>query len=212
VEDRVRSVIETALAALSERRPVFHSEADFQHALAWIIREQNPSWSIRLEVPKHTSSIVYIDILILADEPIALELKYHKGNLKTQIDGEDFDLRGTAPRDVARYGFLKDIERLESFVRNPAITSGFALLLTNDPLMWLGGENSGSIDEQFALWAGRNLHGHLKWADHASPGSVAGRADGVQIGGTYSCTWNRYAVVPNAKHGEFRYLLVEATG
>jgi len=207
----MRAIIERGLSALGKVRRVFHSEADFQHALAWTIREQNPDYPIRLEVPLRSSANSHLDILILSEKATALELKYHKGALKTSVDDEKFDLRGTAPRDVARYGFLKDIERLERFVRDFSISSGFALMLTNDPRLWSDPEIGKRIDREFDLSEARALNGHLNWAAHASPGSRVGGSEGIQLSRNYRCTWRPYSIVPNAKHGEFRYLLIQIT-
>ena len=41
--------ITDVLDELSKNRPVFHSEADFQHALGWKIHEKYPDFNIRLE-------------------------------------------------------------------------------------------------------------------------------------------------------------------
>ena len=51
------SVVEIGeiLSALAEQRPVFHSEADFQHAFAWEIHQQLPMASVRLELPVQVS-------------------------------------------------------------------------------------------------------------------------------------------------------------
>ena len=157
---------------------MFHSEADFQHAVAWKIREQNPNFSVRLEVPLRGVSNSHLDVLITSPEPTAIELKYHKGALKTSIGSEDFILTGTAPRDVARYGFLKDIERLERFVRDFSLSSGFALILTNDQHLWSDPEIGKCIDREFDLSETRTLTGHLNWAEHASPGSRIGGEEG----------------------------------
>jgi hypothetical protein len=43
------SEVHVALAALALERPVFHSEADFQHSLAWQLHVADPSVQIRLE-------------------------------------------------------------------------------------------------------------------------------------------------------------------
>lgn len=43
--------IEQVLKELAKKRPVFHSEADFQHALAWEIQITYPDANIRLEKP-----------------------------------------------------------------------------------------------------------------------------------------------------------------
>jgi hypothetical protein len=41
--------IHAAMANLAAPRPLFHSAADFQHALAWRLQQQHPRISIRLE-------------------------------------------------------------------------------------------------------------------------------------------------------------------
>ena len=41
--------IRATLAKLAKKRPVFHSEADFQHALAWELQLDDPTAGIRLE-------------------------------------------------------------------------------------------------------------------------------------------------------------------
>lgn len=37
------------MSQLAGTRPIFHSEADFQHALAWEIQNQHPQAAVRLE-------------------------------------------------------------------------------------------------------------------------------------------------------------------
>ena len=41
--------LDAAIMRLAARRPVFHSEADFQFALAWQIHTDHPAAHIRLE-------------------------------------------------------------------------------------------------------------------------------------------------------------------
>jgi hypothetical protein len=43
--------IDSVLTMLARQRRIFHSEKDFQHALAWEIRQQFPAGSVRLERP-----------------------------------------------------------------------------------------------------------------------------------------------------------------
>jgi hypothetical protein len=43
--------IKDIMGRLALERQLFHSEADFQHALAWKIHELRPLAKIRLEVP-----------------------------------------------------------------------------------------------------------------------------------------------------------------
>ncbi len=49
--------IEALLATLAGSRKVFHSEADFQHALAWQIHEAMPDSQVRLEVATDSRSL-----------------------------------------------------------------------------------------------------------------------------------------------------------
>ena len=205
----MKAAIERALSVLSRTRPAFHSEADLQHALAWTIREQNPDCSLRLEVPLRGSANAHLDLLIMFERSTALELKYHKGAFKFLVAGEEYNLTGTAPRDVARYGFLKDIQRLERFVLEYSISSGFALMSSNDSRLWSDPKIGQRIDREFDLSEGHIIKGHLNWAAHASAGSRIDGSKGIRLSGTYRCTWHPYSIVPNAKHGEFKYLLVQ---
>jgi hypothetical protein len=43
--------VSAVLTALAKQRPIFHSEADFQHAIAWEIHKHLPRASVRLERP-----------------------------------------------------------------------------------------------------------------------------------------------------------------
>jgi hypothetical protein len=63
--------------ALRKSRGVFHSEADFQHALAWAIHVSDPSVHIRLETRPEPG--MRLDLLVSRPElgeHLALELKY----------------------------------------------------------------------------------------------------------------------------------------
>ena len=78
--------IDDLMAKLSEKRRVFHSEADFQHAFAWQIREATPEYEIRLEfnpVPEERRKI-YLDIWIPV-EKVAIELKFVTRHLDTTV-------------------------------------------------------------------------------------------------------------------------------
>ena len=56
------------MQALAQRRAIFHSEADFQHAFAWEIRRLLPESDIRLELPvRTTSGAIHLDLLVRID-------------------------------------------------------------------------------------------------------------------------------------------------
>ena len=83
------------LAELAAYRPVFYSEADFQHALAWAVHKSQPDASIRLEKRiAGQEAPVYLDLLIRsAQGEFALELKYKTRAFSITHQDENFDLR-----------------------------------------------------------------------------------------------------------------------
>lgn len=61
------------LSALAEQRQIFHSERDFQHALAWQIQLTYPQAHIRLE-PRPRRGI-HLDLLVrIGERSAAFEL------------------------------------------------------------------------------------------------------------------------------------------
>jgi hypothetical protein len=153
--------IPAVLAALAEQRPVFHSEADFQHALAWEVHRQLPHAFVRLERPVKLSTEgkpLHVDIWVeRKGEILAIELKYKTKKLRTSERGEEFDLHDHSAEDTGRYDFIKDVWRVESIVANYASATGYAILLTNDPLYWTRSYNTGMGDEEFRIHQGRVL-------------------------------------------------------
>src|SRR5260370_37035911 len=113
---------------LQKHRPVFPSEADFQHALAWEIHCHHPSARIRLEINKGSAGQrEYIDIWATEDGTnYAIELKYKTRKLDAVHDGEEFHLANQGAQDIGRYDFVKDVGRLERFVESHANTVGYA--------------------------------------------------------------------------------------
>ena len=97
---------------LAEQRPIFHSEADFQHALAWAIHEARPDATVRLEIPRDIDGRrAHVDIWVVDGEGLAIELKYLTTALDTVVAGERFQLRNQAAQDLGRYDILKDLAR-----------------------------------------------------------------------------------------------------
>src|SRR2546422_1306182 len=106
------------LAGLAAQRPVFHSEADFQHALAWKLHQHDPAANVRLE--KRISSFakrIHLDLLFqsLSCE-LAIELKYKTRAAKFDHVDEHYDLLNQSAQDIGRHDFIKDIARLEDDV------------------------------------------------------------------------------------------------
>lgn len=185
------SDIEAAMAALAKRRPVFHSEADFQHELAWTIRERHPDAGIRLEYPLPLDGPRGAIDIWLTDGPTAIELKYWK--------------KGGAP-DLARYDFWKDIDRLESLIADRWIDTGYVVAVANDQSIWNKGK-TGTADESFRLHEGREVEGTLAWGARAGPGTRKGREQPHELRGRYRLNWRDYSTpMPN---DALRYLIID---
>jgi hypothetical protein len=126
------------LGMLRGSRPVFHSEADFQHALAWAIHLYDPSVRIRLETRPEPG--MRLDLLVSrpdSGEHWALELKYLTAAWAGEVDGEHFELLSQGAQDIRAYDVVKDIQRVERFAARQPGLGGAVLVLTNDPGYWL---------------------------------------------------------------------------
>jgi hypothetical protein len=207
--------INDLLAQLSKLRPIFHSEADFQHALAWLLHEKFPDASIRLELPfVLAEKAIHVDIwMTLADIHYAIELKYKPHALSEvfSLNGEKYALRTHSAQDLGRYDFIKDICRIEQIQAARKDVIGYAILLTNESLYWSGrnGRLRETVDLQFRLDEGRELSGSLAWSSAASVGTIRGRENPLTVNGTYPLRWQDYSSIATPRHGKFRYLSVE---
>jgi len=136
------------MKALAAKRPVFHSEADFQHALAWEIHQQRSTCQVRLEAPLPVGEKRgHVDIWMSDDTAFcAVELKYKTRRVRVEVNGETFDLLDQSAQDCGRYDFLKDLERLERIVSANDDIVGYAVFLTNDSAYWTQPTRTGTID------------------------------------------------------------------
>ena len=205
----------SSMRKLSENRPLFHIEADFQHALAWQIQKDFPELDIRFEYkPQNIPERMFVDLWIKDKfgNNHAIELKYKTRKFEETTHYEKFNLMDQSAQDLGRYDYLKDIERLEKIVSSHEKTIGYAILLTNDSGYWNVPQNSDTVDAEYRIFDGKNIHGVLSWADHASLGTTMGRVRPLKISGNYSLKWNDYSQVGNKSSGKFRYLLSKIIG
>ena len=207
--------IPALMRKLAKERPLFHSEADFQHALAWRIREEDPDSGVRLEYKPPVSreeDKMQLDIW-LAKFGVAIELKYKTGRPKEEIkhNGESFNLRHHGACDHGRYDFLKDVRRLERLSEFSDAKAGFAILLTNDDLYWRGPIRKNTFDAQFSL---RGKPDHVKiqremaWNKGPSAGTTRKRVNPIVLNLPYEAQWQHYSCVASERYGEFRHLMV----
>jgi hypothetical protein len=203
--------LHTTMAELSVKRPVFYSEADFQHALAWEIQSKHPDFSIRLEYrPPYLDKKAYVDIWAKSPETnFVIELKYKTKGTKITFNEEDFELLNQGAQDIGRYDFLKDVERIEKVVSKNPGTVGYGIFLTNEDLYWkqLDRELT-TVDASFRINAGKTIKGTVSWGKHASEGTMKNREKPISLKDTYEIAWHDYSNIAHAKYGHFKYLLL----
>jgi hypothetical protein len=200
--------IPAIMQELSKKRKIFHSEADFQFALAWEIQSLLPCAEIRLEYHPCDEPYKSIDIVVRLDEyTYPIELKYKTKEFEA-YDGEGFKLKEQSAQDVGRYDFIKDICRIEKFsghIKN--FKAGYVIFLTNDQHYWdpLRKPNVGYA--AFTVHDGVVKKGSMKWGDHLSAGTTKGRNDMLTLTKEYTINWIRYSDF-GKKNGLFRYTLI----
>ena len=210
--------IEGVLKELSGKRPIFHSEADFQHALAWTIHEKYPDLNIRLEkrvVLNNNNKKIYFDIFAFNENKtviVIIEVKYKTKELKLDddavVNNEKFDLKNQGAQDQGRYDFINDISRLEKALEIYGGT-GFAILLTNDESYWkTPTRDVDAVDEALRIHEKSIICGKLSWKEETSNGTKSGR-NGIILKGNYTLDWKDYSNIKGQENGEFRYLLVK---
>ncbi len=188
---------------LSRARPVFHSEADFQHAFAWVLHEMAPDLNIRLEVRQAERE--YVDLLCFgSDGRTVVEFKYFTRTWvgTDPATGEPFRLRNHEATDLGRQGFVFDIARLERFCEADRASNGFAIMLTNDQRLWQPAATAKlTRDQAFRIHEGRTLSGLLRWGTEGSYHVGSER----NLSGSYPITWRDYSSL-DGKNGQLRWL------
>jgi hypothetical protein len=203
--------IEQTIRALGLERMIFHSEADFQHALAIKIAQLYPAAAIRLEIPLSIDqSRIHLDMRITIEQQVvAIELKYATSRLSLVHNEESYDLRDQSADDLTRYGYCKDIERIERLIDHRHCDIGYAIILTNySPFwkQWSPPENRMVNDMDFRIHEGKLLHGKLSWGTNTNPKYVQ---KPLKLTGSYTMSWANYSFVSDIKNGLFRFAIVE---
>ncbi len=196
---------------LAETRPIFHSEADFQHAFAWQIHTEKPKARIRLEYRPFPKERVYIDIWCqLNGLSTAIELKYPtKRTSITSAESERFELAEHGAQDLTRYDIVKDIVRVERALDVIPNTAAAAIVLTNDSSFWSPSPRAiPTIDDAFRIHEGRTLAGSCAWGISAGPGTTKGRTVVLDVRGSYPMRWQDYSSTTE-RWGQFKFVIIE---
>ncbi|MEW9264428.1 hypothetical protein AB1207_06690 [Kineococcus endophyticus] len=197
--------LDDILTGLAQERPVFHSEADFQHSLAARFARMRPTWRVRLEVPVRSGGrSSYVDVVVTDPDSssTAIELKYFTGRLEVDVAGEAFMLREHAASDLARLNFVRDIARLEA--SSSPSQNGIAVMLTNVASLWRPPTAAATTtrDRAYRIHEGVTMQGALAWGDGDFP------ANDLELAGRYEMNWRDYSHF-DSPAADFRFLAVE---
>lgn len=196
------------LRSLARLRPVFHSEADFQFAFAWHLREQHPNWDVRLETRPKPG--VHLDLLIsdpASGHGLAVELKYLTAVWEGTVEGEAFALLNQGAQDIRCYDCVKDVGRLEGIVGLIPNMNGLAVVLANEPSYWNSPSHGRPTNaSQFRLHEGTEFTGRRTWGPNTGAGTMRNREDPIDLRGRYTCRWKDYSELPG-RRGRFRVLV-----
>ena len=204
--------IDRCLFSLQKKRPIFHSEADFQFALSWEIKSHYPDANVRLEYCPSIPANVHIDILLFYhNETIPIELKYKTAKLTFSLDNEDFNLKNHGAQDLGKYDFLKDVQRLEDLSSClSGFSKGYTVWLTNDTSYWNPPSRKNTVYEAFSIHQSARKHGCMEWLPHAGAGTIKGREKPITLNGTYVINWRNYSDI-GCKKGIFKYATLTVT-
>jgi hypothetical protein len=199
-----------AVEALASTRRIFHSEADFQHALAWQIHSADPRMKVRLET--HPEPNVRLDLLLSRPDlgrHTAIELKYPTALWSGDVDGEHFALKNHGAQDITSYDIVKDIHRVERFASSRQGWNGAVVVVTNDPAYWRVPTHGRSTNaDAFRTHEGIALTGQRAWGPKTGAGTMKSRESALTLEGSYGLRWNAFSSVGD-RNGDFRYLSIE---
>lgn len=202
--------IKRCLSNLAKNRPIFHSEADMQFALAWEIQKFNEKLGIRLEKRFILNgSPKYYDLSVRNEKSeILIELKYKTKKFIKVVGGEDFNLKEQSARDLGRYDFLKDIMNIEK-----SGLLGFVCFLTNDSGYWKPNNYQSTMCENMRMHEGNMLTGNIDWnRKHHKTEEQFGKSVGksrltpISIRSIVKCHWENFSDLNGSK---FKYLLIQ---
>ena len=206
--------LDEVLARLAQVRPVFHSEADFQHAFAWQAHQLDPDLQVRLET--HPETGVRLDLLLARRNraaATAVELKYLTRSWTGTVQGEHFALKNQAAQDIRGYDVVKDIARLERFTAGRLGWNGLFIAVSNDPGYWRPTTHGRPTNaDAFRIHNGVTLSGTRTWGPNTGAGTRKNRDLPVDLCGTYHLSWRDYSTLDDQPGGQLRALTLEVTG
>lgn len=195
--------VKRLMTELSNQRPVFHSEGDFQFSLARLIQQKHPNAKIRLEYPyvNNQNDNNYLDIYVkIGNNRYGIELKYKTEGQNITVHRESYSLKNHAAHGNACYDFWRDVSRLEkmqSRTKNK-IDKGFAIFLTND-VRYENPPTNRTNYERFKIFNDRIVGPRkgLDWRRNENneydPSITEERRHLIKIKKQYHIDWNGYS-------------------
>lgn len=163
IKQALDELVNLVNSPLDSEKRIFCSEADFQFALAWRIKELlqdkadirlefTPSEFIKQSIKqdkknKKNHKNMHIDIVVITEgQMIPIELKYKTKAFKKTVkirekyktEPIDIELKNQGAENLGRYDFIYDISRLERITDSGLypIQTAYAIFLTNDSCYW----------------------------------------------------------------------------
>ena len=222
--------LEKVIDGLRKKRPIFHSEADFQFALAWEIQTAYPESKIRMEYPQMVSAknftiptdktntsenkvLINVDILVLyKGSPYPIELKYKTKEIPNfECNKEIYELKNHGAQSLGRYDFILDICRIESLAEAlDNFKHGYTLWLTND-LSYPDIEPNpivGYYDFRVNEGVVKEANTPMRWGENLSANTIKGRNAPLTLRDNYAINWKEYHDFGN-NNGMFKYALLQ---
>lgn len=190
--------LDEVLRGLALERPIFHSEADFQLALAWHVQQCDPAMRVRLE--RRLAPGQYVDVECARPDRgtvTFVELKFRTRRWSGDVKGERYDLKDQGAGDFTGYDVVKDIWRVERFVDDRAGSDGVVIMLTNDAYYWKRPQSDDATNAAaFRLGEGVLLAGRRAWGLNTGRGTMKDRESPLYLRGQYVLRWHDYSVLP----------------
>lgn len=201
--------ISKIIKKLQLKRKIFVSEADFQLEMAWVIKEEYPTATVRLEYCPVFDLNMHIDILVIYESKwIPIELKYKTKGCTKELDGEVLNLKNHGAKDVNCYLYLKDIQRIERIKNNiNNFKEGYAIFLTNELSYTKTPQKYNCIYKDFSLEEGIEKSGKLDWSENTGDGTKKNCDNPIILSNKYKVEWNDYFKIDNTNTGSFKILI-----
>ena len=211
--------IDAVLTCLAKKRPVFHSECDFQIEFGWAVRAALPGAQVRAEWPPPSRPGWHIDLLAVeGSDRTLIELKYPTAQLDAIVGDEEFRLRAGAT-DVSMASYWNDVARVEQAVLVDGVAGrGFAIMLTNEHLFWDEPRSQKVKFMQFHTHEGARHGPGMLECDPSASKSTRNQCPSCELLGGYTVHWQPYSDLGrlDGAHvvgaGEFRFAAIEVKG